>query len=550
MAAPLFDSYVIVDWSAASQPCTGENSIWLCMVRRERGDLRRTALENIPTRLAARDHLAELLAAELSAGRSTFAGFDFAFGYPSGFAAHLGLAGPAWRAVWDFLSQEITEQQANKNNRFEVAARLNQRITGGAGPFWGCPRGAAHALLPENKQHAYRPPQFSERRITEDKTRGTKSVWQLHYNGSVGSQTLVGIPVLRFLRDHPAIASATRVWPFETGLRKPTKQDGGQVVLAEIYPSAIEPLVGDGQVKDEAQVCTVARRFAEWDSDGTFATLFAGHPTLSPEQRRAIENEEGWILAHSDFERSRRYPPPLPPPQGGRVKIGSAAPSPLPPRGGGLGRGAPTRYDYLRDPDAIYRESFARIRGEADLSALPDSLHKLALRLAHAVGDAGILRDLVWSAGAVAAGRAALAEGAPILVDAAMVKAGIAQRRLPRRNEVLCLIGDKRVPALARRLATTRSAASVELWRPHLAGAIVAIGNAPTALFHLLEMIAAGAPKPALVLGFPVGFVGAAEAKAALAENALGLPFVALAGRRGGSALAAAAVNALGGEEM
>ncbi len=506
MAAPLFDSYVIVDWSAASQPCTGENSIWLCMVRRERGDLRRTALENIPTRLAARDHLAELLAAELSAGRSTFAGFDFAFGYPSGFAAHLGLAGPAWRAVWDFLSQEITEQQANKNNRFEVAARLNQRITGGAGPFWGCPRGAAHALLPENKQHAYRPPQFSERRITEDKTRGTKSVWQLHYNGSVGSQTLVGIPVLRFLRDHPAIASATRVWPFETGLRKPTKQDGGQVVLAEIYPSAIEPLVGDGQVKDEAQVCTVARRFAEWDSDGTFATLFAGHPTLSPEQRRAIENEEGWILAHSDFERSRRYPPPLPPP--------------------------------------------ARIRGEADLSALPDSLHKLALRLAHAVGDAGILRDLVWSAGAVAAGRAALAEGAPILVDAAMVKAGIITRRLPRRNRVLCLIGDKRVPALARRLATTRSAASVELWRPHLAGAIVAIGNAPTALFHLLEMIAAGAPKPALVLGFPVGFVGAAEAKAALAENALGLPFVALAGRRGGSALAAAAVNALGGEEM
>src|SRR5713101_2228998 len=228
-------------------------------------------------------------------------------------------------------------------------------------------------------------------------------------------------------------------------------------------------------------------------------------------------------------------------PQGGRVKIGSAAPSPLPPRGGGLGRGAPTRYDYLRDPDAIYRESFARIRGEADLSALPDSLHKLALRLAHAVGDAGILRDLVCSEGAVAAGRAALAAGAPILTDAAMVKAGIITRRLPRRNRVLCLIGDKRVPALARRLATTRSAASVELWRPHLAGAIVAIGNAPTALFHLLEMIAAGAPKPALVLGFPVGFVGAAEAKAALAENALGLPFVALAGRRGGSALAAAA---------
>lgn len=206
-------------------------------------------------------------------------------------------------------------------------------------------------------------------------------------------------------------------------------------------------------------------------------------------------------------------------------------------------------YDYLRDPEAIYRESFARIRGEADLSALPEALHALALRLAHAAGDASILHDLVWSDGAVAAGRAALAQGAPILADSAMVKAGIIARRLPRKTKVLCVIGDKRVPALAKRLGTTRSAAAVELWRPALAGAIVAIGNAPTALFHLLEMIAAGAPKPALVLGFPVGFVGAAEAKAALAENELGLPFIALAGRRGGSALAAAAINALSARE-
>ena len=207
------------------------------------------------------------------------------------------------------------------------------------------------------------------------------------------------------------------------------------------------------------------------------------------------------------------------------------------------------RYDYLRDPDAIYRESFALIRAEADLSALPKELHALALRLAHAAGDAGILRDLAWSDDAAAAGRAALAAGAAILVDAAMVAAGISERRLPRRNKVLYMIGDKRVPALAKRLGTTRSAAAVELWRPSLAGAVVAIGNAPTALFHLLEMIAAGAPKPALVLGFPVGFVGAAEAKRALAENTLGLPFIALMGRRGGSALAAAAVNALAQEE-
>ncbi|MGO8915015.1 MAG: precorrin-8X methylmutase [Stellaceae bacterium] len=208
--------------------------------------------------------------------------------------------------------------------------------------------------------------------------------------------------------------------------------------------------------------------------------------------------------------------------------------------------GAPRRYAYLREPRAIYRRSFALIRREADLAALPRALHAVALRLVHAAGEPELARQLRWSPRAVAAGRAALAAGAPILVDAAMVKAGIIADRL-RRNPVLCFLGDRRLPALARRLGTTRSAAAVELWRPHLAGAIVAIGNAPTALFHLLELIAAGAPLPALVLGFPVGFVGAAEAKAALAENRLGLDFIALAGRRGGSALAAAAVNALAG---
>ena len=209
----------------------------------------------------------------------------------------------------------------------------------------------------------------------------------------------------------------------------------------------------------------------------------------------------------------------------------------------------PQSYTYLRDPCAISRESFARIESEADLAGLPTELRALALRLVHAAGDPLIVRDLAASEGGVAAGRAALARGAPILVDARMVAAGIAKRRLPAKNRVLCFINDRRVPALARSFETTRAAAAVELWRPHLGGAVVAIGNAPTALFHLLEMIAAGAARPALVLGFPVGFVGAAEAKAALAANSLGLPFVALSGRRGGSALAAAAANALAQEE-
>ena len=197
------------------------------------------------------------------------------------------------------------------------------------------------------------------------------------------------------------------------------------------------------------------------------------------------------------------------------------------------------RYTYLRDPTAIYERSFALIEAEVDLGRFPRDLRPLAARLAHAAGDTSILADLIWSPGAIAAGKAALQTGAAILVDSAMVAVGTTG------CPVICTLGDPRTPELARRLETTRSAAAVELWRPHLAGAVVAIGNAPTALFHLLEMIAAGAPKPALVLGFPVGFVGAAEAKDALVEFGDGVEFITLRGRRGGSALAAAAVNAL-----
>jgi len=205
-----------------------------------------------------------------------------------------------------------------------------------------------------------------------------------------------------------------------------------------------------------------------------------------------------------------------------------------------------SRYAYLRDPDEIYRRSFALIEAEADLSRFPAEMRPVAVRRAHAAGDTAMLDNLAWSANAVMEGQRALAGAAPILVDSRMVAAGIAGGRLPGKSDIVCTLGDPQTAQLAESLKTTRSAAAVELWRPHLAGAIVAIGNAPTALFHLLDMIADGAPKPALVLGFPVGFVGAAEAKAALAEFA-GLEFIALLGRRGGSATAAATVNALAG---
>jgi precorrin-8X/cobalt-precorrin-8 methylmutase len=215
-------------------------------------------------------------------------------------------------------------------------------------------------------------------------------------------------------------------------------------------------------------------------------------------------------------------------------------------RGGqreGDGQGVDRSYTYIRDPAEISRRSFALIREEADLTRFPRALQALALRLAHAAGDGTILGDLTWSKGAVAAGRKALAAGAPILVDSAMVAAGITID--PSR--IACTLRDAETAQRAAVERTTRSAAAVDRWLPHLKDAVVAIGNAPTALFRLLELLAQGAPKPALVLGFPVGFVGAAEAKAALADFGHGLDFITLRGRRGGSALAAAAVNALAG---
>jgi precorrin-8X/cobalt-precorrin-8 methylmutase len=185
------------------------------------------------------------------------------------------------------------------------------------------------------------------------------------------------------------------------------------------------------------------------------------------------------------------------------------------------------RYTYLRDGDAIRRASFAAIAQSAALGRLAHELRPIAIRIAHAAGDTSLIADLVSSPGAVAAGRTALAAGAPVLADAQMVASGITAHA----NRVVATIADPEVPRLAQKLGTTRSAAAVELWRPMLAGAVCAIGNAPTALFHLLELIDDGAPKPALVLGFPVGFIGAAEAKVALAENPFGLAFIALLGR-------------------
>ncbi len=205
--------------------------------------------------------------------------------------------------------------------------------------------------------------------------------------------------------------------------------------------------------------------------------------------------------------------------------------------------------DYIQDGTEIYRRSFATIRSEANLSSLPADLERVAVRLIHSCGMTDIVSDLTASPKAATLGRNALNAGASILCDARMVAEGVTRKRLPAENAVICTLQHPDTPMLAAQLATTRSAAALELWRDHLEDAIVAIGNAPTALFRLLELLDEGVPKPALILGFPVGFIGAAESKAALAANSRGVPFIALQGRRGGSAMASAAINALAKED-
>jgi precorrin-8X/cobalt-precorrin-8 methylmutase len=206
------------------------------------------------------------------------------------------------------------------------------------------------------------------------------------------------------------------------------------------------------------------------------------------------------------------------------------------------------RYDYVRDPAEIYRRSFATIRSEANLSRLPEEMRSVAVRLIHASGDVGLVEELAFHPLLVSAARTALNGGAMIFTDTQMLAAGITRRRLPADNQVLCLLDDPRANELAAQWGTTRSAAAVSLWVERLAGAVVAIGNAPTALFHLLELLADGAPHPAAIIGIPVGFVGSAESKIALAENPWNLPWLVVHGRRGGSALCAAALNAVAHE--
>jgi len=287
----MFDTFAMVDWSAANVPRTGHDSIWICWLGPD-GE----RLKNPATRHEAKGLLADWLAAARANGERVLVGFDFPFGYPAGFAARLGLCGPPWRAAWDEIAQLIADDEHNRNNRFKVAAVLNERIAtaGGGAPFWGCP--AAEAGLHLAPRRPCYECGLAERRFIDGREYmpGAQPCWKLCYPGSVGSQVLTGIPVVRALRDDPRWAEATRIWPFETGLRPP--EDAG-VVFAEVYPSFwknIPPL--DGKPKDAAQVRFVTQFFAGCDRAGDLADLFLGDVGLSPEQRRLVEAEEAWTL--------------------------------------------------------------------------------------------------------------------------------------------------------------------------------------------------------------------------------------------------------------
>jgi precorrin-8X/cobalt-precorrin-8 methylmutase len=548
---PLFDTYAMVDWSASAVPKTGADSIWLAIARRDHAE---AAPVNLPTRAAAALAIEQLLDEECASGRRVLIGFDFPLGYAQGFAARLSLAGPPWRAVWQEIAGLLTDGADNDNNRFDVADTLNRRVSGGAFPFWGRPAAASFAALEPRHHRRHALEGLAERRLVDCRVPRSQPGWKLLGAGAAGGQALTGIPVLERLKRR--FGPALLVWPFETGLDVP----GGTaaITVTEIYPSLFPVAPAPGEVKDSAQTRTTARHFAALDQAGSLAALFAGDPALTEAERAVVIAEEGWVLGVTGpVMRDRGDAASVPWQRGRRPAVDETAPAgrasrppvgeaPAPPFG--LRPVAAAAHgDYLRDPAAIYAKSFAIARAETDLTGIPPDLHALALRVVHAAADPGLVRDLVWSPGAAEAGRQALAAGAPVLADVEMVARGVTRALLPAGNEVICTLRDPAVAALAARLGTTRSAAALELWRGRMEGAVVAIGNAPTALFHLLEMVAAGAPRPALVLGFPVGFVGAAEAKAALAANRLGLAYVALSGRRGGSALAAAAVNALAG---
>jgi hypothetical protein len=291
----LFSAYVIVDWSAASKPNTGADSVWIGVLKR---DVRfRMVFEsfNTPTRAEAEKRLNLILDDLQKRSERALVGFDFPLGFPRGFADALKLPGDApWRAAWDQLDKMVKDKADNTNNRFGVASEINRRLTGGPFPFWGCPPRDTLTTLQPKKQRAHGPDDLPEFRHADLAAKGAASIWKLYYNGSVGGQAILGMPVARRIK----LARPARVWPFETGFRKLTEADldGVAVVLAEVYPSLIKGAALPGEVKDLTQVRTTAEHFARLDEANKLGDLFAPVKGTAADVVLDAEREEGWIL--------------------------------------------------------------------------------------------------------------------------------------------------------------------------------------------------------------------------------------------------------------
>ena len=292
----LFSAYVIVDWSAASKPTTGADSIWIGVLKR---DVRfRLAFEsfNEATRTAAEARLNTVLADLKKRSERALVGFDFPLGFPRGFAGALKLKGEPWRAAWDELGKRVVDKPTNVNNRFNVAAQLNRLLTDGPFPFWGAPAKDVQTTLMATKSRAHGADDLPEFRHADLAAKGAASIWKTYYNGSVGGQAIMGIPLVRRLKD--ARGEAARVWPFETGFRALTEADlaGVDVVMAEVYPSMIKGAALPGEVKDQAQVRTTAEHFAKLDEANKLGALFGPAKGTAADAVLDAEREEGWIL--------------------------------------------------------------------------------------------------------------------------------------------------------------------------------------------------------------------------------------------------------------
>jgi hypothetical protein len=289
----LFDSYVIVDWSANNGPKTGADSIWWCEIGQD-GHIEH--LHNERTRRQAFGAIVAALLQDMANKRRVLIGFDFPYGYPSGWAKALGLSGTPWLAIWNELSNRITDDESNRNNRFQVAAELNRRASKAPFPFWACPNGVQCEFLSPTKwsRFAIDVPEF---RKTETEISGPQSCWKLFTAGSVGGQALIGIPYVNRLLHDPALRPFSKVWPFETSCLAPKREAGTpSIIHAEIYPSLTKIVPNIGEVKDEAQVRALAAHFRGLDACGKLDELFAAPGQLDEEAQKCVTDEEGWIL--------------------------------------------------------------------------------------------------------------------------------------------------------------------------------------------------------------------------------------------------------------